>query len=645
VFADTRHPFVSVIVAARNEAPRIDTCLDGLRAQEFPRDAFEVIVVDNASTDDTAARAAAGGARVVAEPRIGIGCARNAGVRAARGELVAFVDADSVPHPRWLAELTTGAEDTAIGCFVGEIAPLASPNLVARYVHDRRLISQAFLLTRTPPAAATGSVAYRRAVFDDVGLFDEALPGGEDSDFFWRMVKRGRDRVRYNPRAVVAHAHPSRVRELARRSYREGVALGAFRRKHADDLSSSYTSRAFAAAALARTVAGIALYPLRVLRYRRTRMPLASALAYPLLDKLTTTTRLAGITRALVRRAAPSSSADVELDLTTAPLIATNAPALRERARRDLQALAREITAAFPGSSVVLTGSLFAGEGRVVPTSDDVALASDYDLFIVTPHALHALPSIARRKLARVVDAVGPLAAAADVGVVWRPLVQYRKTTLGGAVIAGSRTLGPLLVPLPAPCGVSALLQAYGYLTEAPLDPARYADLSARALVRAARALLLAEQRGRPRREWIGLSSLEVVRERIDAWRPVLGADAVATMQAACDYLLGRGVAGPRAHDHAFHCAILRGASARMRGLDSTIVTAKQIFWALGEGRGRRPSRLGPRAVLEALQTLAESWSSDAPPRADYAAAQRPLARVATFNPHRFVYRPGGALT
>ena len=137
-----------------------------------------------------------------------------------------------MPDRRWLAELLADADDESIGCFAGEIEPRDPVGFVARYVHERRLISQLYLLTRTPPAAATGCVAYRRTVFDAIGLFDESLPGGEDSDLFWRMVKSERFRVRYNPRALVAHAHPASVAAFARRSYREGVALGAFRRKH-----------------------------------------------------------------------------------------------------------------------------------------------------------------------------------------------------------------------------------------------------------------------------------------------------------------------------------------------------------------------------------------------------------------------------
>src|SRR3954447_16813353 len=123
---------VTVVVAARNERAHIDACLRALAAQDGVAADWEIVVVDNASSDDTAARAAAHGVRVVREPRAGVTYARNAGVRAAAGEIVAFVDADCVPERGWLRELLAGADDSTVGCFVGEIVPLASPSPVAR---------------------------------------------------------------------------------------------------------------------------------------------------------------------------------------------------------------------------------------------------------------------------------------------------------------------------------------------------------------------------------------------------------------------------------------------------------------------------------------------------------------------------------
>jgi glycosyltransferase involved in cell wall biosynthesis len=98
------HSFaVSVVIPAWNEEREIERCLESLSRQTYTD--FEVIVVDNGSTDATASLAKAWGARVIEESRRGISCARQAGFETARGSIVASTDADTVVPPNWLARI------------------------------------------------------------------------------------------------------------------------------------------------------------------------------------------------------------------------------------------------------------------------------------------------------------------------------------------------------------------------------------------------------------------------------------------------------------------------------------------------------------------------------------------------------------
>jgi glycosyltransferase involved in cell wall biosynthesis len=97
---------VSVVVPTCEGAETLRTTVEALRGQTVPDDRYEIIVVDDASTDDSAQIAEAAGARVIRQSvNRGAGAARNAGARAARAPLVAFIDDDCTAEPHWLAEL------------------------------------------------------------------------------------------------------------------------------------------------------------------------------------------------------------------------------------------------------------------------------------------------------------------------------------------------------------------------------------------------------------------------------------------------------------------------------------------------------------------------------------------------------------
>jgi len=114
--------FISVVIPAYNEEKYLGACLRALRDQTYPHDQCEIIVVDNGSTDATARIAREFGARVVEEPVKGIARARQRGFEAARGEVVASTDADTVVPPFWLARIAGHfARDPELGGVYGPV--------------------------------------------------------------------------------------------------------------------------------------------------------------------------------------------------------------------------------------------------------------------------------------------------------------------------------------------------------------------------------------------------------------------------------------------------------------------------------------------------------------------------------------------
>jgi glycosyltransferase involved in cell wall biosynthesis len=212
---------VSVVVCTFNRAHFLHGAIDSLLALETGgRLRYEILVVDNASTDDTSqvvaevARRAAVPVRYAYEERPGIACARNRGVKEALGEWIAFFDDDEIADRRWLEELRATAIAKNARC-VGGAVRLLFPDTLPRHlwpVYQRLLgqfgrpdVSCRYGRTMVP---GTGNLLVHRSIFDQVGGFDESLQrGGEDTELFSRLMAANID-AWYAPRAIVHHLVP-----------------------------------------------------------------------------------------------------------------------------------------------------------------------------------------------------------------------------------------------------------------------------------------------------------------------------------------------------------------------------------------------------------------------------------------------------
>lgn len=226
---------VSVVICTRDRPEELARCLMSFRNQT--RSPNQVIVVDNASREGERVRTVveAAGADYIREDRPGLDFARNAGALAASGNIIAYTDDDVALHPRWLERLVAAFDTEDIMAVTGLVLP-GELETKAQQIFERHWgfgrgfqridFGQDFFEQHRRhgcPAweiGAGANMAFRRQVFDLVGLFDERLDVGAagcsgDSEFWHRILAAGWQ-CRYAPAAVVFHFHRRSMDGLAR---------------------------------------------------------------------------------------------------------------------------------------------------------------------------------------------------------------------------------------------------------------------------------------------------------------------------------------------------------------------------------------------------------------------------------------------
>jgi GT2 family glycosyltransferase len=216
-------PDISVVVPARNAVPTLGPLLDSLRRQTLADDRYEVVVVDNASSDGTAAVARALGVRVVEEPLPNRSRARNRGAAAARADLLAFTDADCLASAGWLEGYLACGDASPLRAGPVLVSTGEPPNLIERYEALWRFGQESWVAQGW---AATANLCVARRAFDMVGGFDPAYRHiGEDVDFCVRARRAGQE-LGWCPEAVVSHATEDRLWPLLRRAFFHGYSSG-----------------------------------------------------------------------------------------------------------------------------------------------------------------------------------------------------------------------------------------------------------------------------------------------------------------------------------------------------------------------------------------------------------------------------------
>jgi GT2 family glycosyltransferase len=216
-------PQVSVVVPAYNAEASLGACLESLARVDYP--GYEVIVVDDGSTDRTAKIARTAGVKLLSQPHQGLSAARNAGLAAARGEIVAFIDADAAADRDWLYHLVETMRRRGAAAASGPNFPPVPASLIGAAIAAAPGQPREVRASDDCLAQLCGcNMAVDKAAAESLGGFDPLFTAaGDDVDFSWRLLKTG---------AIIAHAagavvvHDRRGSVLAYLAQQSGYGAG-----------------------------------------------------------------------------------------------------------------------------------------------------------------------------------------------------------------------------------------------------------------------------------------------------------------------------------------------------------------------------------------------------------------------------------
>lgn len=241
-----RWPFVSIVLAIRNEESRINQCLASLASMSY-EGRYEVLVVDGMSTDSTPKLIEKfclkhPKFRVLSNPKENVASGRNIGINNSRGTIVAFTDGDIVVHKDWLNKLVKNlvSGKSKIAGVGGPNITSPSANFVERCIRfststfwgSGRSIQYAYSDKKKFVSSISGcNAAYWKYILIEMGGFDERFIGGSDPEFNLRLRKKGYV-LEYVPEAKVIHFQDETLTSYMNRMISYGIARAMIMKKH-----------------------------------------------------------------------------------------------------------------------------------------------------------------------------------------------------------------------------------------------------------------------------------------------------------------------------------------------------------------------------------------------------------------------------
>lgn len=227
-------PYISIVLPVYNSEKTLSLCLNSLTNLDYPKENFEIIVVDNNSTDRTKDIIRNYRVRYLLETKKGASAALNKGIKNSLGEIIAFTHSDCIVERKWLNNIVKGFSEDDVGGCQGDVLSYNPKSLIERYCDYRRLYFQNGNVAKDKsflPWIMVANAAFRRDVLNEVGLFDEFFSEEYDIDLSFRVCLKGYQ-LKYIPEAKVYHKYRDTLIGLWRQRFKIGCNSPKFLKKY-----------------------------------------------------------------------------------------------------------------------------------------------------------------------------------------------------------------------------------------------------------------------------------------------------------------------------------------------------------------------------------------------------------------------------
>jgi cellulose synthase/poly-beta-1,6-N-acetylglucosamine synthase-like glycosyltransferase len=238
---------LSVIVPAYNAEKTIGKTIKSLLGQNYPRSKYEIIIVDDGSTDGTVDIVRKfKGVKLILQKHAGPAVARNRGVRNSSGDILLFTDSDCIAGKNWIRNIVKPFENEDIVGVSGTYRTANDKSIISRFVgYEIEARHNGMARQNSIDFVGTFSAAYRKKAFLDFGGFDENFQraSGEDTDLSFKISKSG-GLIVFAPNAYVYHHHPETLLSMLKKKFWMGYWRVPLYKKHSDKLfRHSYTPK------------------------------------------------------------------------------------------------------------------------------------------------------------------------------------------------------------------------------------------------------------------------------------------------------------------------------------------------------------------------------------------------------------------